>query len=550
LFENAFQTSLYSESRAFRFTCIVAFATFALFAALLNPYWSRGGDSEVYLAIARNLYHGKGLTFNNNPVAVVLPLWPWVLALALKLSSSFLFLKLIPMLSMTGAMAIWHRVLLRYLTAGWAAVVVLLCAFLSQLFMLSLWFHTEAFYCLLSSLAVLLSMQINEGKSFWWRAILVLLLLIACCMTRWAGIMWWGIIAAALLRGEWPGMNRKTILVVISLLAVVGTFREMRRLLKVDPSTINPMYDTSMAGAYDIDEIATEVSWRTYGERILGAGAWFGGLFWQAAREFQPLRLPSLATGWIVALLLMARTLFDLRQKDWLLLAAMGQAGLLVFSWPSPVARYLVPLAPIFMLAVFRVALNADMHAHAFNWYRIRKASLHVFIASIILCNLVSYSIEVLVARKSNYYAQYQGGLNDELIDIARYIDDHQIPEGRIAINRADTNGARTRISNGWLRAFVVLTDRAVRNLPEQLEGDRNNPIRYAPDDPTVIQWLQQEGITHYLRRGASNTMWHFRRGSTKNSGEWELYEIRAGTAIRIDVPEVSDWPRNLPGVD
>ena len=172
---------------------------------------------------------------------------------------------------------------------------------------------------------------------------------------------------------------------------------------------------------------------------------------------------------------------------------------------------------------------------------------LRVFVTTVILCNFFTFAMEFWISHRSDYYANYQAGLNDDLINIARYIDDHDVPEGKIAINRADANGNRARISNGWLRAFIVLTDRAVRNLPQELEGDKDRPTIYKPDDPKVIEWLEKEGITHYLYRGASNTMWHFRKGKDKDAGQWELYEIKDGKAVKIDPPEVDDWPKSLP---
>src|SRR5204863_199329 len=52
----------------------VATAIIAMFAMLHNPFWSAGGDSEVYLDMARNLAMGKGYLFNHQPVSQVTPL--------------------------------------------------------------------------------------------------------------------------------------------------------------------------------------------------------------------------------------------------------------------------------------------------------------------------------------------------------------------------------------------------------------------------------------------------------------------------------------------
>src|SRR5262245_34928361 len=88
---------------------LIAFGTavgilLTMYLLLANPYWVPGGDSEVYTAIARNLAAGKGYTFNGLPVSMVPPGWPWFLAAAMKISPTFLFLKLLTMSCMLGAL--------------------------------------------------------------------------------------------------------------------------------------------------------------------------------------------------------------------------------------------------------------------------------------------------------------------------------------------------------------------------------------------------------------------------------------------------------------
>ena len=69
----------------------------AIFLALHNPYWIRHGDSEVFLSLARNIAGGQGYRFNSQPVAIVPPGWPLVLAAAMKFTTSLALLKLLPM---------------------------------------------------------------------------------------------------------------------------------------------------------------------------------------------------------------------------------------------------------------------------------------------------------------------------------------------------------------------------------------------------------------------------------------------------------------------
>src|SRR5436190_10639214 len=86
----------------------------ALYLLLYNPYWVPGGDSELYLAVARNWAIGRGHMFNGQSVSICPPGWPLLLAGAMKISPSFALLKLITLLSMAGAMSIWYLILLRF----------------------------------------------------------------------------------------------------------------------------------------------------------------------------------------------------------------------------------------------------------------------------------------------------------------------------------------------------------------------------------------------------------------------------------------------------
>ena len=86
-----------------------------LYLLLENPYWVPGGDSEVYLAIARNLARGQGYLFNGQPARIAPPGWPMLLAGIIKfVSPSFLLLKLVTLASMVGAMAIYYRIVRRF----------------------------------------------------------------------------------------------------------------------------------------------------------------------------------------------------------------------------------------------------------------------------------------------------------------------------------------------------------------------------------------------------------------------------------------------------
>lgn len=514
-----------------RWGVIAALSVLLLFVLLWNPYWSRGGDSEVYLVMARNLVRGQGLTFNNNPVAVVTPGWPIVLAGAMKVSSSFLFLKLVPLLSLCGGLVCWYCILLRYLSPRGACGTVVLTAMLSNVFPMSYWFHTEGFYFLLSALSVLIAMQINEGRTIWWRAPVLLALCAAVVAVRWAGVMWWALVAAALLRDELlPVFNRRWVLAMLSLWVTLGAFFFQRQVLRVDPSQINPEFDSTLAISYDLmNRVQTPGD---LARRWISAGSWVGGLFWQVGRESKWLRYPTLLAGWVVLLILFEQAWRDMRRRDWLLVAVLAQGALLCINWPAPVPRYLAPMAPVLLLSLTR---RLSMHPSRVKVDQIVQRGL---LAGTLVCNLAFYAMELYVARSGDFYGTYQGGLNQSLIDCARWLDDTAVPSGAVAVSRSDVNGSRARFTNGWMRSFVLVGDRDVKSPPD--------PLCRAPD-PEVIDWLRSHGVTYYLHHPEYSLFGHLRLG--KPRVDWELYEITPEGAKRIIPAAVTDWPRRVPGL-
>ena len=179
----------------------------AIFGFLANRHWVPGGDSEVYLATARNLLLRhfslrRGYIFNGQPMNMVPPGWPYVLALAMTLSTRFAFLKLIVLLSMLGSLALAYPICRRFAPPLVAGAVVVLTALLSHVFPLTFWLHSDALFCLLGTASFLLAMQIGEGATQWWR-IALLCILCGCAVTvRWAGLLNWIIVAAAVMNGR------------------------------------------------------------------------------------------------------------------------------------------------------------------------------------------------------------------------------------------------------------------------------------------------------------------------------------------------------------
>src|SRR5262245_33223716 len=95
---------------ASRLYAALVVALVAIYLLLQNPYWVRYGDGEVYLSIARSLANGNGYRFNGQPVAIVPPLWPMILAVAMKINPSLAFLKMLPLAAMIGFLLISYQI--------------------------------------------------------------------------------------------------------------------------------------------------------------------------------------------------------------------------------------------------------------------------------------------------------------------------------------------------------------------------------------------------------------------------------------------------------
>src|SRR5256885_1394784 len=89
-----------ADREAVRVWAIPVAVILAMYLLLVNPYWVPGGDSELYLAAGRSLALGEGYRFNGQRVNISPPGWPLVLAGAMRIHPTFLFIKLITLVCM------------------------------------------------------------------------------------------------------------------------------------------------------------------------------------------------------------------------------------------------------------------------------------------------------------------------------------------------------------------------------------------------------------------------------------------------------------------
>src|SRR5205814_4501665 len=150
--------------------CLGAVGILAVVYLLLqNGRWVSGPDTAFYISVARNLALGRGFIFNGAVVGRIPPVWPSVLALGMRISTSFAFLNLLPMVCLLGGMSVWFWVLRRLTSARGALMGTVLSGILFFTYTSSIQLRTEGLFCLVFGPAVLLGMQIGEGKSLAWR---------------------------------------------------------------------------------------------------------------------------------------------------------------------------------------------------------------------------------------------------------------------------------------------------------------------------------------------------------------------------------------------
>src|SRR5437764_9289781 len=174
------------------------------YVLLQNGKWVSGPDTAFYISVARNVALGRGFIFNGAVVGRIPPLWPSVLAAGMRISTSFAFLNLLPMVCLLGGMSVWFWVLRRLTSARGALMGTVLSGILFFTYTSSIQLRTEGLFCLVFAPAVLVGMQIGEGKSLGWRLPALLVLCIMMVMVRWAGLAAWVVVAAAIVSGKRP----------------------------------------------------------------------------------------------------------------------------------------------------------------------------------------------------------------------------------------------------------------------------------------------------------------------------------------------------------
>jgi hypothetical protein len=530
-------------------TILVAAVILFAYALLQNPYWVCGGDSEVYTCIARSLVQRKGFVFNGQPVAMVPPGWALLMAGIMELTSAFLALKLATMFLMAGAMIIFLFILRRFVPVHRAGLIVVLSALLAPVFQLTYWLHSEAMFCFLSAAALLVAFQINEGKRESWRMVLLVLLCALSVTARWTGILFWPVIGGALLRGEWrPRLERRRVAAFVSGAVTLAMFFGLRAMLRVPPEQIDPRYDSSLSVAYDLVNEASPDD--TMSNRISSAYHWVGGLIWSptiTTFELQPVRTVVRVVSYALLGFFLVTLVYGVRRREWTWLGVLIYYGALCVNWPSPVARYMVPIAPLLLLGMFRGI------THVANWFGTRYSGdigltlRSVFAGLVLIPNLAGFGLDVWAMRAPRFYERYQGGVEETLVGAAQTLRVRHLHDAELAVSRRFATPRRDNtMTNKWMRAASLLTNRAVMTMPDELSRE---------PDAEVKKWMRDNHARYYLYLPMVYTYGHLRMLTSNGlpvpeaDTRWRLYELRGGELVQLPVPPGTWGVTRVPGL-
>ena len=558
-----------------------------LYSLLQNPYWVPAGDSELYTAAARNIAIGQGYTFNGQPVAIIPPGWSLMMAAVMKLSPYVLPLKLLTMTCMIGALAIGYWIVRRFVSPAKAVGIILLTAVISHVYQATYWLISESAFCLVSSASLLVAMQIAEGRRQGWRIVLLVLLCFGAIAIRWAGVLGAVLVVAALLDGQWRP-RRSTPWVVSALIAIVTfvTFFGLRYGLRGTPEEsaaardmvtgtgedvgTAPLPDNAppITGAANQSAKAYQLfPTGSYADRFLNWGRWFSFLYWQpfrAAASSRAILITASISGWILIGVLAVLTVRSLPRLRWLWPALFVYTGVLALGWTNVNARYYVPIGFLLTLGIFLATDElAALLSRRPRWRKTLIGAFVAFLASVALCNVALYSVEMVIARSDRFYARYEDGLNMSLISACQYLNTLPDPprDGEIAVSQRYTNLNKPRASPFGLRATVLLISREV--VTPRFTDTSAPPNSNARAGRSLRRWLKSKGVKWYLYQPDISPwrVWHFRLGwyekwqtgqtADKDTAGWQLYRATANGDdwIPVKLPNKMTPVTRVPGL-
>ena len=571
-------------------TLLVASVLTTLYALLITPLWSPGGDSELYACLARSLARGDGYTYNGEVVRLLPPGWPIVLAGVFKLSPTFLAGKLVNLLCMVGFAALAHRVLLRFVTNRLAVFATIVGGMLGMAYPLTMWLHTDALFCLLAWASVLTAMRAVEAdapRARWLWLSTTFLLSILLLSVRFAAVFQWALVATLLLAGFAGNVSRRRLLILVGsigggLVLLAGMFVATLLLIGHYGESAEPVSDLSSSAADSEHALPNVIDngqrkGRPYVVdrllRLANAGQWAAWTLWYPSRfasGIGPIGHVVNVVGWFaLAWLVVAAWKQRAQLSGWLWLATLGYVLAYAVLWPLPNARYLTPIGPLLLTGVL-VGVRSIHRPTLRKWLSVS------FVATLVGFNALLYAIDVSVARSGDYYATYEAGRTVSLLDATAYLRDQGIEDGDVIVSERYDNLGKNRYVRSSTREAVLLLDRDVIPAPDRYSIEPIDPTGdlFAHPEaeavkPDFWKWATQEqGATWYLyqRRVEPWRLWHFRLTdslharlddrermfnvpATGEADGWVLYRLGDGKAKRIDVPASDYRLRRVPGM-
>jgi len=385
--------------------------------------------------------------------------------------------------------------------------------------------------------------------------------------------------------------------------------------------------------------------------RSADAGTWFSWLFWQPFRFAASVPAAAwlgIVVGWLVITALGAKLVDAVLRFQWLWLGLAAYCAVLCINWPNANARYLVPITPLLFIGVIQgvrlllVGSIGGMERDRFvamllivaallvtvvelivlrrpeatlvvwtltaAWLlrlwgrsgpadrpaRVGQLAVGTFAFSVLLVNGALYAIDLRVARSHDFYAHYEAGFNEQLIQACYQLNQAGLKDAELAVAERYVNLGKVRKSKYAVRAAVLLTGRAVQTVKDKNAGEPKSEL---------LKWCQRRKVLYYLdqRPSVPWRVWHFVLPRWLNeklvnvplgadTSGWTLYEIHIDpvpampyaaptnfaqrvthrvlplavpttqpatrpatefrrSASKVDLPTVKHWPIRVPGM-
>ena len=419
----AFARALLAPSR--RPWVMAVAALVAAYAAGLNDSWAIKPDSGLYLALGRSLAEGRGMEFNGVQMWAIPPAVPLLIAACLHLAAGHywlinLVLRLMGLGTALAASAtVWR--LGEDLPADrrnrLALGTLLVAGFSARLFADATTILTDVPFAFLVSLGLYSFVRADRGHWGWCLAGAAAFL--AATMARLlGGMLFLGAVIAMLplLRKD----RRRHLLATVAggAILVAGT--------SVWMTYVRPLADPGgadyMAAVYpDRFNPLTEALWVQVAKGLtLMPGAMCEAITGQELAWINLVAAAMVAFGLIAAQ----------RRGQWLVVWPVFAYGLFLLVWGSGAAapRYLLPAMPILAYALL---LGVDELG---EWLRgprpqPRIAPVKIIVAVCLAISLPKVARDIYWMRQSDFYAAYDHGKWQAVVDLSRHLARSGRPE-------------------------------------------------------------------------------------------------------------------------